>query len=125
MYKLETSHPQIWNDLKGGDFVVNTNPIAFTSIGPDQAQEHLNIVHKGNGTISGITTDPQGLLKYCFCSPELARLAGETEQMLNITKTRAKKHHQHSLAKTTRQEQAVRQLKNVVAKSNPFIISVN
>ena len=45
--------------------------------------------------------------------------------MLNIKKTRANKHHQHSSAKTTRQEQAVRQLKIVVAKSNPFIISGN
>jgi len=39
---------------------------------------------KGSSAISGITTDPQGLLKYCS-SPELTRLAGETEQMLNIT----------------------------------------
>ena len=86
MYELETSHPHIWNDLKSGEFVVNTNPIAFTSIGPDQAQEHLNKVLKGDGAISGITTDPQGLLKYCLSSPELARLAGETKQMLNISK---------------------------------------
>ena len=42
--------------------------------------------------------------------------------MLNITKTRAKKHHQHSLAKTT-QELAVRQLKSVLAISNHFIMS--
>ena len=54
MYQLETSHPQIWNDLQSGEFVVNTNPIVFTSIGPDQAQEHLNKVHKGDGAISGI-----------------------------------------------------------------------
>jgi hypothetical protein len=89
MYQLETSHPHIWNDLESGEFVVNTNPIPFTSIGPDQAQEYLNKVHKGDGAISGITTDPQGLLKYCLSSPELARLAGETERMLNISKTRA------------------------------------
>lgn len=123
MYQLETSHP--WNDLQSGQFVINTNRIAFTSIGPDQAQEHLNKIHKGDGAISGITTDPQGLLKYCLSSPELARLAGETEQMLNISETGAKKHHQHSSAKPTRQEQAVRQLKSVVAKSNPFITSEN
>jgi len=122
MYELETSHPHIWNDLKSGEFAVNTNSIAFTSIGPDQAQEHLNKVHKGDGAISGITTDPQGLLKYCLSSPELARLAGETEQMLNITKTRVKEHHQHFSAKSTRQRQAMRQLKSVVSKLNPFIV---
>ena len=43
--------------------------------------------------------------------------------MLNIIKTRAKKHHQHSSTKTTQQELAVRQLKCVLAISNPFIMS--
>ena len=84
------SHPHIWNDLQSGEFVVYTNPIAFTSIGPDHAQEHLNKVHKGDSAISGITTDPQGLLKYCLSLPELTRLAGETEQMLNITGKKSK-----------------------------------
>lgn len=63
MYHLESSHPSIWQELKSGDFVVSTNPVAFTSIGPDHAQEHVNKIHKGEGAISGLTTDPQGLLK--------------------------------------------------------------
>lgn len=119
MFELETSHPHIWKNLKSGEFAVTPNSIAFTSIGPDRAQEHLN---KGDGAISGITTDPQGLLKFCLSPPELARLAKETENMLNINKTKVKKHHHYSSAKTTRQEQAVRQLKSVVAKSNPFVV---
>ena len=56
-------------------------PLPSHPFGPDQAQEHLNKVHKGDGAISGITTYLQGLLKFCLSSPELARLAGETEQM--------------------------------------------
>ena len=88
---------------------------------PRSSREHLNKVHKGDGAISGITIYPQGLLKYCLSSPELARLAGETEQMLNITKTRARKHHQHSFAKTTREEQAVRKLKSVVLNQTPSL----
>ena len=40
MYQLETSHPLIWNDLQqSSEFVVSTNPTAFTSIGPDQTKE--------------------------------------------------------------------------------------
>ena len=93
--------------------MVSTNLAVFASIGPDQAQEHHK-VHKGDGAISGLTTDPQGLLKYCLGLPELTRLASETEQMLNIMKTGVMKHHQHSSAKTTRQEQAIRQCKTVV-----------
>ena len=71
IYHMESSHPSIWQDLKSGDFVVSTNPVAFTSIGPDHAQEHVNKIHKGEGAISGLTPDPLGLLKYCLSSPEL------------------------------------------------------
>jgi hypothetical protein len=53
-------------------------------------------------------------------SPELARLAGETEHILNIADSNPKKHHQHSASKTARQEKAVRQLKDVVVSANPF-----
>ena len=42
MYHLEHSHPSVWQDLKSGDFVVSTNPVPFTSILPDHAQEHMN-----------------------------------------------------------------------------------
>jgi len=83
MCALETGHPHIWNDLNSVEFAINMNSIAFTSIGPDQAEEHLKVAVP----FSGIATDSQGLLKYSS-SPELTRLAGETEQMLNITKTR-------------------------------------
>ena len=74
MYNLQQSHPQIWQDFQNGEFVVTKNAIPFTPIGPDQAQEHVNKVHKGDGAISGLTTDPQALLKYCPSSPEFARL---------------------------------------------------
>ena len=63
IYQLEQSHPSIWQELNSGDFAVNANFVAFTSIGLDQAQELVNKVYKGDGAITGITTDPQALLK--------------------------------------------------------------
>ena len=120
MYHLEHSHPSVWQDLKSGDFVVSTNPVPFTSIGPDHAQEHVNKIHKGEGAISGLTTDPQGLLKYCLSTPVLARLAGETERLLNIADANPKKHHQHSMTRSKRQERSVKQLKDVLSGANPF-----
>ncbi|KAI9542170.1 hypothetical protein NQZ68_022223 [Dissostichus eleginoides] len=97
-----------------------TNPVPFTSIGPDHAQEHVNKIHKGEGAISGLSTEPQGLLKYCLSSPVLAKLAGETEGLLNIADPSPKKHHQHSASGNARQEKAVKQLKDVLSCANPF-----
>lgn len=50
----------------------------------------------------------------------LARLAGETEQMLNITDPTRNKHHQHSLSRNTLQEKAVKHVKHVLSITNPF-----
>ena len=35
MYGLRDSNPDIWKEFESGSFVVNTNPIPFTSVGPD------------------------------------------------------------------------------------------
>lgn len=81
----------------------------------------MNKIHKGEGAITGLTTNPQGLLKYCLSSPLLASLAGETEQMLNITDHVSRKHHQHSASRNACQEKAVGQMKDVLSVNNPFI----
>ena len=120
MHHQEHSHPPLWQDLKSVGFVVTTSPVPFTSIGPDHTQEHLNKIHKGEGAISGLTTDPQGLLKYCLSTTVLARLAGETEHLLNIADKNPKKHHQHSATRTARQEKSVKQLKDVLSSANSF-----
>ena len=120
MHHQEHSHPPLWQDLKSVGFVVTTSPVPFTSIGPDHTQEQLNKIHKGEGAISGLTTDPQGLLKYCLSTTVLARLAGETEHLLNIADKNPKKHHQHSATRTARQEKSVKQLKDVLSSANSF-----
>ena len=82
MYKLQTTDPEIWNEFMSKSFTVNTsNQIPFTRLGVDQAQEQANKTLKGQGAISGITQSPATLLKFCMCAPELARIAGEAENM--------------------------------------------
>jgi len=57
---------QTWEEFLRGNFSVDTsNNVPFTRIGVDQAMEHLNKVTKGQGGISGITSTPQTLLKFC------------------------------------------------------------
>ena len=56
-----------------------SNHIPFRRIGVDQAMEHLKKSTKGHGAISGITSYPATLLKFCLTAPELAPLAEESE----------------------------------------------
>ena len=71
MYHLQHTNPEVWDDFAQGNFTVKTNPVAFTAIGVDQAQEYVNKGHKGDGGVSEITTNPEALLRYCLSTPEL------------------------------------------------------
>lgn len=122
MQDLESTEPEIWQEFVNGDFTVNSsNTVPFTRIGVDHAMEHLNKCTKGQGGISGITSSPSTLLKYCLTAPELARLASETEQLVEVINSNTVlQHHCLSQAKVTRQEKAIRQLKEVLASSHLF-----
>jgi len=122
MHQLQQPKPGVWYEFENGGVTVNTNPVPFTAIGVDQAQEHINKVHKGHGCISGLTNSPDALLRYCLRTPVLARLADETEQMLGITQPTRTQHHDLRGAQITRQENYIRQLKETLSKANLFTV---
>ncbi len=66
---------------------------------------------KGGGGISGITTKPIALFKYCLAAPELAKISKETGTMIGNTATSSKKHHQLNTSDETRQDNNVEKLK--------------
>lgn len=121
---MKDTYPAIWNDLVNGSFVVQKYPTKFTAIGVDQAQEQINKIHNGDGGISGITTNPEALFKYCLASAELSYPSEEVENMLGVSHTTKTKHHDLSRAKLRYQEEQVRKLKDALSQSNPFIMEV-
>ena len=123
MYNLQHTNPEVWKEFEQGGFTVDTSPVAFTAIGVDQAQEHINKGHKGGGGICGITNNPEVLLRYCLSTIELTRLSSETENVLGLTQSVRKQHHDMSEAKVIRREKYINQLKEVLSKANPFRVS--
>ena len=97
--------------------------LAFTADGVDQAQEHMYTIHKGHSGLSGITTDPNSLLRYCL--PELSRLCAETEDILGLKQLNKKQHHQLSQRKSGRQEKYIIKLEQSLSNSDPFDINHN
>jgi hypothetical protein len=129
MHEMKTTDSKIWQEFVKsfyGDFTVNTsNTVPFTRIAVDQAMEHLNKSTKGQGGISGITSNPKTLLKFCLTGPELARIAAETERLTSVSNntTEHQQHHCLSKAKVRRQEKSIAQLKKVLAQCNIFNVS--
>ena len=86
----------------------------------DQAQEHVNKIHKGKGGVCGLTTNSEALLRYCLSTPELSRLSVETQEMLGIKQYTRDQHHDLSSSRLTCQEQQIQRLKLVLCKLNLF-----
>lgn len=122
MHELKSTDMDTWDEFQRGSFTVNTsNNVSFTRIGVDQAMEHLNKITKGKGGISGITSTPQTLLKFCLTGPELARLSEETEHLVMVSeRTPTQQHHCLSKAKIARQEKAITKLKAILAQCHLF-----
>ena len=120
MYELQHTSADDWREFEQGGFTVSTNPISFTAIGVEQAQEHVNKIHKGHGGMSGITNSPEALLRYCLSTPELTRISRETEQMLGMTQAVQTHHHNLCKANVVRQEKYIKQLKDILSPANPF-----
>jgi len=123
MHDMQTTNPEIWQEFVNGDFTVNTsNTVPFTRIAVDQAMEHLIKTAKGQGGISGITSNPTTLLKFCLTGPELARIAAEGERLTAVTnsETHHQQHHCLSQAKVRKQEQSITKLKKVLVPCNLF-----
>lgn len=120
MQDLKVKHPEIWKDFEDGFFTVKSNRNPFSAIGVDHAQEHVNKIHKGEGGISGITTNPEAFLRYCLSTPILTQLSVETEEMIGILSECKKPHHKMSQSSIARQELYIHKIKDILSTANPF-----
>ena len=67
MYDMKTDDHQSWIEMVEGNFTVNTsNNVPFTNVGVDHEQKRRNKRTKDVGGMSGITTSPQTLIKFCL-----------------------------------------------------------
>ena len=122
MNQLKIDDSQTWDKFMAGDFTVSaTNQVPFTRLGVDQAQEHVNKKLKGQGAVNGITQSSSTLLKFCLCAPELARISGEIENVVELPEHRKKQQH-HSLNTSVleRQEKAIEKLHKVLKPCRIF-----
>ena len=86
MKQIQKSDVEIYEEFLAGNWVVNKNPrVSFCAIGADHALEHINRSMKVSGGLVGITLNPNARTKFFLISPQLARLAGEAQQMADLS----------------------------------------
>ena len=75
MLTLESTHPQLAQEFKAGNFVVHKTNRNFSALALDQAQEQANATIKADSGAIGLTEDPSELRRWMVAGPEVSRLA--------------------------------------------------
>ena len=72
-------------------------------------------------TLKGLTQQPAAVARWFLVAPELSRLAGtQAEHMVGVQRTLSSHHHDLSDAVTSRYNENVQKLKDVLKVSDPF-----
>lgn len=119
MELLESTHPDIHEELMSGNFCVNKNDIPFCAIGPDRAIEHVNKTTK-------IRFDPAtAMARWFLIAPELSRLAVEAEAIVGLQTHSLTHNHDLLEAVITRYDETVKNLEDVFKANDPFVNEEN
>ena len=123
MQMLHESDPEIYEEFKQGNWVVNKNScVPFCEIGADNALEHVNGSMKVTGGLVGIMLNPTARTKYFMIAPKLARLPEQAKQMGGTSSKTPTHHHTLSTALRLRQEKGIEQLvTSIQSFKNPLL----
>ena len=122
MLTLESTHPQLAQEFKAGNFVVHKTNRHFSALALDQAHEQANATIKADGGAIGLTEDPSALRRWMVAGPEVSRLVSlyEIEAQTNETSEHKVHHEQTPQAQRTFIESVNRLSQSIQDLGNPF-----
>ena len=87
MLTLESTHQQLAQEFKAGNFVVHKTNQHSSALALDQAHEQANATIKADGGAIGLTEGPSALRRWMVAGPEVSRLVSlyEIEAQTNET----------------------------------------
>jgi hypothetical protein len=120
MVELPTTHPEIANEFRAGNFTVQKTTRPFSSIAVDQAHEQNNAAIKGDGGAVGLTDNPSALRRWMVAGPEVARLIEEFQDSNQDLSQDTKHHDQSSSVQTAFHKDVQSMIKVMEDFGNPF-----
>jgi len=122
MKSLPDTDPDIYDEFRNGNWVVNKNSqVSFCCLGADNGLENINHSMKVGGGLVGITLNPSTRAKFFLIAPELARLAEEAKDMAGVSKKIEDQHHSLTTAVLSREEKNVSKLTTTIRSyTDPF-----
>jgi len=102
MVELPTTHPEIAEKFRAGNFTVQKTNRLFSAIPVDQAHKQNNAAIKGDGGAVGLTDNPIALRRWMVAGQELARLIEEFQDATESdNRSQDTKHHDQSASVQT------------------------
>ena len=103
MLTLASTHPQLAQEFKAGNFVVHKTSWHFSALALYQAHKQANANIKADGGAIWLTEDPSALIRWMVAGPEVSRLVSlyEMEAKTNETSEHTVHHEQTPQAQRT------------------------
>lgn len=125
MMQLEIQHPDIYDYLKKGGFVLHKTSHAFSGIALDHAHEQNNGHLKAEGGIIGLTQNEEAMRKWMLAGPEVARVLAmfKTSMIGHCSDdTMGTDHHEQGKSAQKLFKSEVRNLVQAIEQlGNPFL----
>ena len=118
--ELPTTHPEIAEEFRAGNFTVRKTNRPFSDIPVDQAHEQNNAAIKGDGGAVGLTDNPSALRRWMVAGPEVARLIEEFQDSKQDRPQTTKHHDQLSSVQTAFLKDVQSMIKVMEEFGNPF-----
>ena len=102
MCSLDTTNPNVAQEVRNGQFVLGKSQRKFSLIAIDHAHEQNNGVTKDEGGIIGLTQDSDALLRWAVVGPELIRVISEFKASIVGKRETASQGNHHEQTDDTR-----------------------
>ena len=119
MCKLPVKHPNVFQQLSSGSFVVHKTKRLFCAIALDHAHEQENALIKGGGGAVGLTKNPAALRRWMVSGPEVARMIKEFENVVPSSQT-LEHHEQTPSTQTASKKDVLSVVSEFKDFGNPF-----
>ena len=120
MVQLRERHPEVYEELLKGNFVVQRTSHKFSLIGKDQSHEQSNKKLQAHGGAVGLYENPEALTLFMLAGPECSRCVTEFESVLDTERTSVAHHEEGKAFQIKYKKDVMSFVKTTEELGNPF-----
>jgi hypothetical protein len=120
MQQLQETAPEVYQEFKGGNFVIKESIDTFNQVHTDQALEHINRNCKVSGGLVGITCTQSALDRWMLTCNDQGHLFEDIHTLFGLSTDREQTEKEKTKSHMGRDEVDVMKILDKLREFNPF-----